>query len=141
MNKLIGARWGDLLDITKEDLLERANCINGINGNLVNDGECIIDLTNDLSVAGTIVDEEIIIDDDAIIYNPEDGIILEPKKINFEINDIMTVNEAAKIFNVAESTIRYSIEVKKFIVGVDYRKAGRITLITKEAMERVYGKL
>lgn len=141
MNKLIGARWGDLLDITKEDLLERANCINGINGDLTNEGECIVDLTNDLSVAGEIINDEIVINDDAIIYNPEDGIILEPKKINFEINDIMTVNEAAKIFNVAESTIRYGIEVKKFIVGVDYRKAGRITLITKEAMERVYGKL
>ena len=27
MNKLLGVRWGDLLDITKEDLLEKANCI------------------------------------------------------------------------------------------------------------------
>lgn len=140
MNKLVGVRWGDLLDVTKGDLLERANCINGIDGDLTNEGECIVDLTNELSVVGEIINDEIVINDDAIIYNPEEGIILEPKRINFEINDIMTVNEAAKIFNIAESTIRYGIEVKKFIAGVDYRKAGRITLITKDAIVREYGE-
>lgn len=141
MNKLIGARWGDLLDITKEDLLERANCINGINGDLTNEGECIVDLTNDLSVAGEIINDEIVINDDAIIYNPSQGILLESKEVNFEVNNIMTVSEAAEIWEKTEGAIRAAIKAKKFILGVDYRKAKGTTLITKEAMERVYGKL
>ena len=102
MNKLVGVRWGDLLDITKEDLLERANCINGINGDLTNEGECIIDLTNELSVAGNIVDGEILINDDAIIYDPTEGVILESRKVNFEVNNIMTVSEAAEIWEKTE---------------------------------------
>lgn len=136
MNKLIGVRWGDLKEETKEDLLSRAFC-EGV-------GECIVDLTSDLSVAGTIIDngeeKEIIIDDDAIIYNPEQGIILDPKEIIFEINNIMTVSEAADIWGKTEGAIRAAIKAKKFIVGVDYRKAKGTTLITKEAMERVYGE-
>ena len=140
MNKLVGVRWGDLLDITKEDLLERANCINGINGDLTNEGECIIDLTNELSVSGNIVDGEILINDDAIIYDPTEGVILEYRKVNFEVNNIMTVSEAAEIWGKTEGTLRAAIKSKKLIVGVDYRKAKGTTLITRETMERIYGK-
>ena len=138
MNKLVGVRWGDLLEATKEDLLSRA-FYEGV-------GECIVDLTSDLSVSGTIIDngeeKEIIINDDAIIYNPEQGIILESKtNVAFEINNVMTVSEAANVWGKTEGAIRAAIKSKKFIVGVDYRKAGGTTLITKEAMERVYGEL
>jgi hypothetical protein len=139
MNKLVGVRWGDLLDITKEDLLERVNCINGINGDLINNGECIIDLTHELSISGNIIDGEIIINEDSIIYNPSQGILLESKEVTFEVNNIMTVSEAAEIWGKTEGAIRAAIKAKKFIVGVDYRKARGTTLITKEAMERVYG--
>ena len=140
MNKLVGVRWGDLLDITKEDLLERANCINGINGDLTNEGECIIDLTNELSVSGNIVDGEILINDDAIIYDPTEGVILEYRKVNFEVNNIMTVSEAAEIWEKTEGALRAAIKSKKLIAGVDYRKAKGTTLITRETMERIYGK-
>ena len=138
MNKLVGVRWGDLKEETKEDLLSRA-FYEGV-------GECIVDLTSDLSVSGTIIDngeeKEIIINDDAIIYNPEQGIILESKtNVAFEINNVMTVSEAANVWGKTEGAIRAAIKSKKFIVGVDYRKAGGTTLITKEAMERVYGEL
>ena len=34
-----------------------------------------------------------------------------------------------------------TIKRKDFVLGVDFRKAGRITLITTEAMIRVYGEL
>lgn len=51
----------------------------------------------------------------------------------------MTVSEAADIWGKTEGAIRAAIKAKKFIVGVDYRKARGTTLITKEAMERVYG--
>ena len=137
MNKLIGVKWGALSKETQSDLLERAFC-EGI-------GECIVDLTSDLSVSGTIIDngeeKELIINDNAIIYNPEQGVILEARELKLEINDVMTVNEAAEIWDKSEGTIRAAIKAKKFIVGIDYRKAGRITLITREAMERVYGEL
>ena len=142
MNKLVGVRWGDLREETREFLLKNLNVDGGIK-----EGECIFDLTDDLSISGRINREEDgfsedIIDDEAIIYNPENGIILEPKKnITFEINEVMTVSEAATIFGKTEGAIRAAIKAKKFIPFVDYRKAGGITLITKEAMERVYGEL
>ncbi len=139
MNKLVGVRWGDLKEETREFLLENS-------WREIKEGECIVDLTEDLSISGKAVNTgeeiEIVIDDEAIIYNPEEGIILEPKKnITFEINDVMTVSEAAKIFGKTEGAIRAAIKAKKFIPMVDYRKAGGTTLITKEAMERVYGEL
>ena len=34
------------------------------------DGECIIDLTEHLSIAGKIIDNEVAVDSDAVIYNP-----------------------------------------------------------------------
>lgn len=136
MNKIVGVRWGDLSEVTKEDLLSRAFC-EGV-------GECIVDLTSDLSVAGTIIDngeeKELVINDDAIIYNPSEGILLESKEVKFEIDEVMTVSEAAALWGKSEGAIRAAIKAKKFIVGVDYRKAGGTTLITREAMERVYGK-
>ena len=142
MSKLVGMRWGALSEETRISLLEGASCIDGETGNDVNEGECIIDLTDTLSVCGNIIDYEIVVDDDAIIYNPSEGIILEAKdtNINFQINEVMTVNEAAGIWNKCEGTIRAAIKAKKFILGVDYRKAGRITLITREAMEALYGE-
>lgn len=77
MNKLVGVRWGDLKEETREFLLENS-------WREIKEGECIVDLTEDLSISGKAVNTgeeiEIVIDDEAIIYNPEEGIILEPKK-------------------------------------------------------------
>lgn len=145
MNKLVGVRWGDLKEETKEFLLENSKIWDDIK-----DGECIYDLTENLSVIGRVNcinkyegDYEFIIDDNAIIYNPEDGKNSESDakyNVTFEIDEVMTVNEAAEMWGKTEGAIRAAIKAKKFILGVDYRKAGRITLITKEAMERVYGE-
>lgn len=142
MNKLVGVRWGYLKEETREFLLENSNVWED-----VKEGECIFDLTNDLSVAGYIKcinkeegDYEYIVEDEAIIYNPSKGVILgDNNDVTFEINEVMTVNEAAEMWNKTEGAIRAAIKAKKFIPGVDYRKAGRITLITREAMEKVYG--
>lgn len=57
------------------------------------------------------------------------------------IYEVMTVNEAAHIWGKSEGTIRAAIRTNKFKADIDYRKAGRITLITKEAMKRVYGNI
>lgn len=53
--------------------------------------------------------------------------------------EVMTATEAAEAWNMTEGAIRAAIKSNKFILGKEYRKAGRITLITREAMIRVYG--
>ena len=70
MKNFEGMKWGELTTSEKEELLKNANCIDGETGNNVEDGECIVDLTEEYSVGGNIIDDEIIIDDNAIIYNP-----------------------------------------------------------------------
>lgn len=75
MNKLIGVRWGDLSEETRDFLFENSTVWED-----VKDGPCIYDLTEDLAVVGYVKcinkeegDYEYIIEDNAIIYNPEDG--------------------------------------------------------------------
>ena len=54
---------------------------------------------------------------------------------------MLTAQEAATKWGITEGAIRKAIASKRLIIGIDYRKAGRITLISKEAMERLYGEL
>lgn len=65
---------------------------------------------------------------------------LDKKELNF-IKEVLTVNEAAELWGISEGTIRYHLKQDKLTLGVDYRKAGRITLITKEAMIRLFGAI
>lgn len=146
MNKLIGAKWGMLEKETQDWLLEKANFIDGITGNDAIEGDCIVDLTDELSVSGCIRcinkdegDYEYIIDDEAIIYSGE--VLLESKNVEFEINNVLTASEAAEIWGLTEGAIRKAIASRRLVPGVDFRKAGRITLITKYAMQREYGKI
>jgi len=55
------------------------------------------------------------------------------------INEVMTVSEAAKLWGLSEGAIRKAISSNRLKLGIDYRKSGRITLITKEAMIKLYG--
>lgn len=57
------------------------------------------------------------------------------------LEEVLTATEAAAAWNLTEGAIRAAIKSNKFTLGTDYRKAGRITLITKEAMTRVYGEI
>ena len=142
MNKLVGVRWGDLKEEIRERLFENATIWDD-----VQDGECIYDLTSNLSVGGYVKcinkeegDYEYIIEDDAIIYNPSDGIISEPKKVILEINEVMTFAEATQRWGLADSTLRKLATTNKLLEGLDFRKSGKVWLITKEAMERIYGE-
>lgn len=137
MNKLIGIKWGSLREDTKADLLERAY--------YEGTGDVTVDLTESISVAGTVINNEeekvLEISDNSILYDPIEGVVLrEIKNIDNLLFDIMTVTEAAEQYYITEGAIRNAISNKKFIVGIDYRKAGRITLISRESMERVYGE-
>ena len=135
--KLVGIKWGKLEKATQEYLLKNCNCVNGATGDTAYNGDCIVDLTENLSVAGKIVDGNIIIDDNAKIYDPIGE--YENCRTTFEINNVMTVSEAAEIWGITEGAIRKAIKSNKFIPSIDYRKAGRITLICRDAMIRVYG--
>ena len=58
-----------------------------------------------------------------------------------EIEDTMTISEAATMWNITESNIRYHIKDGKLVNDIEYRKAGRITLITKRAMIKLFGDM
>ena len=135
--KLVGIKWGKLEKATQEWLLKDCDCVNAVTVNDAYNGDCIVDLTENLSVDGKIVGGDIVIDADAKIYDP----IGEYKNdgTTFEINNIMTVSEAAETWGITEGAIRKAIKSNKFIPSIDYRKAGRITLICRDAMIRVYG--
>ena len=74
MKKYIGKKWKQLTKDEQDVLLSNANPFE------CSAGECIIDLTDDLSVIGEVIDTEeeryIEIHDDAIIYSSNDGIII-----------------------------------------------------------------
>ena len=80
MKKYIGIRWKELSMKEKAMLLSKARPFD------YSVGKCIIDLTEVLSVIGEVIDtvEEryIEIDDNAIIYNPKEGVIIENEKLN-----------------------------------------------------------
>lgn len=71
MKNLIGKKWMQLSESEKSELLKNPSAINGETGNRCEDGECIIDLTENMSVFGEVVDGEIVINNEATIYNPE----------------------------------------------------------------------
>ena len=136
--KLVGIKWGKLEKATQEWLLKDCDCVNAVTVNDAHNGDCIVDLTENLSIDGKIVNGDIIIDDNAKIYDPMGE--YENDSPTFEINNVMTVSEAAEIWGITEGAIRKAIKSDKFVPGIDYRKAGRITLICREAMMRVYGE-
>jgi hypothetical protein len=57
------------------------------------------------------------------------------------LKEIITFAEATEKWGLADSTLRKLVNTDKIKEGVDYRKSGKVWLITREAMERVYGKL
>ena len=73
MKNYNGIQWGTLSEKEKDQLLKKAYFVDGMS-NPVENGPCIVDLTEKYSVLGTIIDGEVIIEDEAIIYcpNPED---------------------------------------------------------------------
>lgn len=56
------------------------------------------------------------------------------------INEIMTFAEAAKKWHLNDSTLRKLITTNKLKENIEYRKSGKVWLITKNAMEKIYGE-
>ncbi len=87
--------------------------------------------------------------DDVKIINENNGVynltftgyinklVIDGEGVLFEI---LTIGEAAQIWGINENNIRKDIKKTKFKFGIDFRKAGKIILIEKKAMIRVYGE-
>jgi hypothetical protein len=54
--------------------------------------------------------------------------------------EVYTATGAARAWGLNESTVRKAIQQGLFTIEEDYRKDGRVTLIKREAMDRVYGQ-
>lgn len=54
------------------------------------------------------------------------------------IKDIMTLNEASKIWNIDASSIRHAIRYDRFDLS-EVRKSENVWLVMRNAMERLYG--
>jgi len=65
------------------------------------------------------------------------GVYMNSKNI---LEDVFTATEAAIKWGLESSSIRKAIAYGRFKIGEDYRKAGRVTLISREAMIRLYGE-
>lgn len=75
MKDFAGIRWGCLAEKEKEYLLSEVNPVDARTGNKPKESmDCIIDLANGYSAPGyykiSADEDEIIIEDDAVIYNP-----------------------------------------------------------------------
>lgn len=70
MRKLHGLKWGDLTESEKEKIYFVAFVDKD---NVDECGNCIIDIDDDLAIRGRVIygeEQEIIIEDNAIFYNP-----------------------------------------------------------------------
>ena len=67
---LVGKKWGELSAELKEDLLSNCNPVDNM-CETVKDGECIVDFLDYeyVSVLGVVIDGEVVIDDNAVIYD------------------------------------------------------------------------
>lgn len=71
MRIIEGMKWNELKPEEREELLKDANAVDGRDGSTVDEGKCIVDLVYPYSVLGKVKDGEIIIADEAVIYNCE----------------------------------------------------------------------
>lgn len=139
---LKGVKWGDL-PLETQDFFLRNNML----FDNIKEGEVILNLTDNLCIKGCIeylntekIDFNLLIDDNSIIYNPKEGILVElyyKEKKSFILKDVLTANEASKILKIPETTIIYAIKSMKLIPGLEFRKEGELTLITKDTLNKL----
>lgn len=63
-------------------------------------------------------------------------------KLKFELDDIMTTQEAADRWNVTADALKQNCRgrVKNGFLEGEFRKSGKMWLVTRQGMERLYGK-
>ena len=55
-------------------------------------------------------------------------------------DDLISFADASELWGLSESTLRKAVSYGKIVPGVDARKYGKQWIVTREAMEREYGK-
>ncbi len=60
------------------------------------------------------------------------------KKAAKSLEEVMTVVEASRLWNLHRSAIRHAIRQERFLPG-EVRQSGTVWLVTRAAMHRVYG--
>ena len=63
-------------------------------------------------------------------------------KLKFELDDIMTTQEAAERWNVTADSLKQNCRgrVKNGFKEGEFKKSGKMWLVTRQGMERIYGK-
>ena len=61
------------------------------------------------------------------------------KDIN-NIKTVLTFAEASYRWGLNDSTLRKLVNTNKLQENIDYRKSGKVWLITEEAMFKIYGE-
>lgn len=63
-------------------------------------------------------------------------------KLKFELDDIMTTQEAAERWNVTADSLKQNCSgrVKNGFKEGEFKKSGKMWLVTRQGMERLYGK-
>ena len=62
-----------------------------------------------------------------------------------KIDEVLTFAEAETIYGLAQGTLRKYLhqtpkEKQRIKEGIDYRKSGKVWIVTRESMERIYSK-
>ena len=62
--------------------------------------------------------------------------------MKFELDDIMTTQEAAERWNVTADSLKQNCRgrVKNGFLEGEFKKSGKMWLVTRQGMERLYGK-
>lgn len=63
-------------------------------------------------------------------------------KLKFELDDVMTTQEAAERWNVTADALKQNCRgrVKNGFKEGEFKKSGKMWLVTRQGMERLYGK-
>ena len=117
MESLVGKKWYELSNEIKCGLISTATAIDGRTGEKCNEGKCIIDLNDTYFINGQVIDGEIVIYSESIIYNQSEWTIdryLIDYQNGYSVEvEVATLNEAKAL---AEDNISYtqeSISIRK----------------------------
>lgn len=70
LEDIVGKKWGEIEKTIQERLIKNATCIDARTSSEVNEGDCTVDFdATTMSVPGKVVNGEIKISDDAVVYN------------------------------------------------------------------------
>lgn len=138
MKKYKCKKWKQLTEKEKEYVYQNIVDYVDHTGNSVNIGKCRIDLTDYISINGELIEAgdypKLVIDDEAIFYDSTEGAIFENEKFK----DLISLKDAAIMFNKDESTLRRNIKNGFFKEWEDCIKFGKQWVFDVKSLEKKY---